>query len=56
MPSLECDEEKKEGTGFKILPQKNLLTRRPILALVKSDKYCIFCNNTEKSLKTFITI
>ena len=69
MLKLKADEEEvKEETGLKIVTPNKLLTRLPILfaqikagnnsakSKNKSDKYCIFCISTRKSLKKLATI
>ena len=65
---LEGEEEVKEGKGLKVLTPNKLWTRFSILLAqikagnnsyklkMKSNKYCIFCISTIKSLKRFITI
>ena len=64
MPPLEGrEEEVKKGKGLKLLTPNILLIRLLIKAghnsykvKTKSDKYCIFCISTIKSLKKFTKI
>ena len=64
MPPLEGrEEEVKKGKGLKLLTPNILLIRLLIKAghnsykvKMKSDKYCIFCISTIKSLKKFTKI